>query len=459
MKLQSRYDVLLDGEPAGAVEVLPEPKVLYLPLQSRRFVFSDINVKEGQQVPRGQILANDPDNYSVPLLASRAGTVRLNSVQDHIVLENVAQEGEEPHDGREDGLHVSKGTDSLDVERQKLLTLGAWQFFYDAHTQSLPDPSGIPSAVIVSTLQLEPFAARGDVQIAKRLSAFTRGLEHLQSLLEYQPIYLVLTQENSALAKQVRDATRGYALCKIVQVPPRYPNDNFSLLARSLGLEYGPDKAVWAIRTEGVLAVDRALTLSKPCTVRIVSLGGPAVDSPIHLKAVPGYPVKEILDGRIQSGPIRVIDGGVFTGQAVNDNQMGLQCECTGLTVLAEQVDRELLGFARPGCDRISYSNCFTSALRKIFRERFTTGMRGEPRPCVTCGFCEEVCPAGIMPHLIHKTLYKGELEDVEQVRVDLCVGCGMCSFVCPSKIDLRDQFLKAQKAIREELHGQEVQI
>ena len=244
----------------------------------------------------------------------------------------------------------------------------------------------------------------------------------------------------------------------MIHVPLRYPRDNFAIVARSLGLQKTPGEPVWAMRTEGVLAIDRALTLSQPCTVRIISLAGPAVISPVHLKAMPGYLLKDILGGRINSGQTRTINGGVFTGRTVADEQKGLTAECTGLTVLDEQVDRELLGFTRPGRDRRSYSSCFASALRRPFAERLATALRGERRPCVACGFCEEVCPAGIMPYLIHKILYGGELEDAEQARVDLCVGCGMCSFVCPSKIDLRGEFVAAQEAIRQELHAQEVQ-
>lgn len=460
MKLQSRYDILLEGEPLETVEVLPDPKTLYLPLQTKRFNFSEICVKQGKHVELGAALAKDPDNHSVPLLAPRAGTVNLDAVQNHITLENIAQLGEEQPDARENNPHTAKGTNSTDIKKQKLLTLGAWQFLYDAHTHSLPNPSQAPRAVIVSTLNLEPFSARGDAQIAKRLSSFTRGLEHLQSLLsEYQSFYLVVPDTGSEFARKVNDAIRGYAWVKVVEIPLRYPGDNFTLIARSLDLQYDKDNPVWAVRTEGVLAIDRALTLSKPCNVRIISLGGPAVDSPIHLKAMPGYPIKEILNGRINTGQTRIINGGALTGLTVEDSQKGLDSECTGLTVMIEQTERELLGFARPGADRGSYSKCFTSALRKAFRERFTTGLRGEPRPCVACGFCEEVCPAGIMPHLIHKTLFQGELEDVEQVRVDLCVDCGMCSFVCPSKIDLSKQFLDTKKAIKEELHVEEVQI
>jgi Na+-translocating ferredoxin:NAD+ oxidoreductase RnfC subunit len=84
-------------------------------------------------------------------------------------------------------------------------------------------------------------------------------------------------------------------------------------------------------------------------------------------------------------------------------------------------------------------------------RERLTTAMRGELRPCVSCNFCEEVCPAGISPHLIHKFLYRDLIEEAAYARVDLCVECGLCSYVCPSKLDLRAQFTEARKQVEQD--------
>ncbi len=449
MKLRGGYNVLLAGRPDSAIEALPEPEKLYLPLRTSRFTFSDIRVAHGQTVRPGEALARDPGSYSVPLLAPRAGTVRLDAIEGHILIENVTRTTEEPYHPRQDDPHVPRGMGSMGMKRYKLLELGAWEFFGDAFTGELPDPFGVPQAVIVSTLRLEPFAARGDVQLRKRLANFTRGLEHLQSLLEYQPIYLVLPDIKSEFARQVRETLRGYAWVKLVQIPLRYAFDHFTILARRLGLRRG--EPIWSLRTEGVLAVDRALTLERPCTVRIVSLGGPAVASPVHLKAMAGYPLGAFTDRRLADGPVRVINGGILTGTAIDADQRGLDSECTGLTVLAEQEERELLGFVRPGADRRSYSNCFLSALRPSRPERLTTALRGEGRPCVACGFCEEVCPARIMPHLIHKSLYVDDLEAADQLRVDLCVRCGLCSYVCPSKLELAGEFITAQDAIAAE--------
>jgi Na+-transporting NADH:ubiquinone oxidoreductase subunit A len=204
--------------------------------------------------------------------------------------------------------------------------------------------------------------------------------------------------------------------------------------------------------------MDRALTRSRACDVRIVSLGGPSVVCAGHLKAMVGYPVREILGPRVRGEPLRVINGGVLTGRALPAEQMGLDAECEGLTVLPEHTAREFLGFMRPGGDRRSYSNCFASLLHEPAAEALTSALRGERRACISCGFCEEVCPARIMPHLIHKYLYQDEIEEAESAGLSLCVRCGLCSFVCPSKIELRAEFEEAQDVIQSELQTAEAE-
>jgi len=438
--------------------MLAEPEQLLLPLQSRRFAFTEVCVEPGQRVHPGQVLARDPSNFSVPLLVPRAGTVADDAPDGHLALVELSREESEVFDPKEDLPHVPQAVGSSGMKRYKLLELGAWQFFQDAHTGLLPNPFGAPSAVIISTLNQEPYEVRGDAQLHRRLVNFTRGLEHLQALVEYQPIYLVLPDIRSNFATQVRETIRGYAWVKLVQVPLQYPFDDFALLARGLGLKADAEQSVWGLRTEGVLAVDRALTLSRACDTRIVSLGGPGVKQPVHLRAMQGYPLDALLKDRLIDVEVRVIDGGVFRGSTVTDETKGLEAECTSLTVLPEQTEREFLGFVRPGFGRRSYSRCFLSAFRPPFRQTQTTGIRGEHRACIACGSCEEICPAGIMPHLIHKMLYQDNLDGAEAARIDLCVRCGLCSFVCPSKIELRQQFIEAAELIRRQLAMEEAE-
>ena len=322
MRLRGGYNVLLQGKPDARIEVLPEPQKLVVPLSSRRFNFSEILVQDGQKVDGGDILAQDPENYNVPLLAPRAGIVRHDPEKKHIVLENISKT-EFAHAAQGDLPHIVREMGKAGINRHKLLSLGAWQFICDAYTGKLPDPLGKPQAVIVSTLSLEPFDVRGDVQLKKRLLSFTRGLEHLQSLLEYQPIYLVMPKVESDIEKQVHQNIRGYAWAKVIEIPQIYPFDDFNILARFIGLkkDAGP---VWSLRTEGVLAVDRALTLAKPSLVRIISIGGPEVDSPVHLKVMSGYPVKSIVDKYASRPDVRVINGGLLTGRTIDDKMTAI---------------------------------------------------------------------------------------------------------------------------------------
>ena len=450
MKLRGGYNILFEGKPSSVVERLPEPKELYLPLRSRRFLFNEICVEDGWQVNAGDVIAKDLNNFALPLLAPRGGTVKLNEVAGHIVLSNLSPRERKIHIPEKRLPHIAQELGNAGMKRYKLLSLGAWQFFYDAYTGKLPDPLGMPQAVIVSTLSLEPFLARGDVQLHNRLLQFTRGLEHLQSLLEYQPIYLIMPDVKSPFASQVREHIRGYAWVKLIQVPLKYPYDNFNILARALGLKNaaGP---IWSVRVEGILAIDRSLTVSKHSLVRIISIGGPAANSPIHLKAMAGYPIQTVLDKYTTEPDVKVLDGGLLTGEPISQETLGLGTESRGLTIVPELKEREFLGFTRPGWDRQSYSKCFLSSLRKGFSERLTTAMRGEGRPCISCNFCEEVCPASIMPHLLHKYLYRDLIEEVEHARIDFCIECGLCSFVCPSKIELRGEFIEAKELIEKE--------
>ena len=449
MKLMGGYDILLEGRPSKTLQQLPEPKELFLSLHSRRFLFNEICVKDGQNVSVGEVLAKDSDNYTIPLLAPRSGRVRLNEADGQIVLTDLQMSNEKPYIFEEELPHIAQQMDSAGMKRYKLLALGAWQFFNDAYTGRLPDPLSIPQAVIVSTVNLEPYLVRGDILLKEYLSQFTRGLEHLQSLLEYQPIYLAFPKISTDFAAKIKEKIRGYAWVKLIEVPLIYPYDNFEILSRHIGLKRGQGD-IWGVNVEGVLAIDNVLTASRPCVERVISVAGPGVEQPLHLRLVTGYPISKIRDEYALQNTI-AIDGGILTGRLLTDDTKGVSCECKGITFIEEHQRREFLAFVRPGFDRQSYSNCFLSSLYNLFLERQTNAVRGELRPCVSCGFCEEVCPAGIIPHRLHKLIYQDHIDEIERSRIDLCIECGLCSFVCPSKIELMDQFQQMKQTILEE--------
>ena len=454
MKPRGGYNVNLIGAPAGGVEKLAPPEKLCIPLSSRKLNFSELRVADGDSVDSGQAMAVDPEAFSVPLLAPCGGTVHLAQLDGHIVIDNLNCPPDPTHDP-DVPAHVPYDPGQVAEKCRKLVELGAWQFVSNARTQRIADPQSTPTAVIVSTVHLEPFVARGSAICADNVNELVRGLEHLQSLLEYQAIHLVLPNVELELARSIQEIIRGHAWLKLSEVPlqMRYPFDNQTLLARHLGLFTEGDETVWFLPAEGVIAFDSTLTYSRPCTSRIISLAGPAVKEPMHLEVSVGYPIDKIVAGRLRRDDnVRVVNGGILTGTEITEDQAGIDVECSGLTVLEEPTVREMFGWLRPGGDRRSYSKCFTSALKGESAENLSTSLRGEGRPCVACGQCVSVCPAGIMPNAIHKYLFSDELEQAQRLRTDLCVECGLCSYICPSKLDLYDELVHAKVRIAEEL-------
>jgi Na+-transporting NADH:ubiquinone oxidoreductase subunit NqrA len=454
MRFSGGHDILLKGEPERGLTGTREAAILNIPLSSRRFTFSEVCVEDGAQVKQGDVLARDPGNFGIPLLAPRSGTVKLDPGMTEIVLEGTSVSG---------GPVSDAGSDV----REKLARLGAWQYFSDAQTYRLPDPAGAPAAVIVSSVRLEPFTAATEVLLEEKVPNFVRGLEHLHGMLgDDIPIYLVvpsdefdipdlkakifsLPYEGTALRALTGQVAARCPWVRCVPVPLRYPFGKPKVAAQKLDLE---SELVWATDVEGVLAVDQALSRSEAVVGRTISVGGPAAKNPTHVEAPVGYPMKFILSAAgVEGEEVRVINGGALTGDALDEKQVGLDTECNGITVIPECTKREFLAWANPGFTKHAFMNAFASLIYPFFRESYTTGLRGERRPCISCAACEFVCPARLMPYLIYRYVDNGRIDDAVKIGLQRCVNCGLCTQVCTSKLEHRKTFVGAQQALLDE--------
>src|SRR5512133_2397291 len=87
MKTAGGCTILLHGKPDSQVLVPPATDVLCIPRKSKRFLFSVLCIKDGQQVRRGTVLALDPSSFSVPLLSPCCGTARTTVDSGYIKIE------------------------------------------------------------------------------------------------------------------------------------------------------------------------------------------------------------------------------------------------------------------------------------------------------------------------------------------------------------------------------------
>ena len=74
--------------------------------------------------------------------------------------------------------------------------------------------------------------------------------------------------------------------------------------------------------------------------------------------------------------------------------------------------------------------------------------------PCIRCGDCAAVCPAGLLPQQLHVAARMDDREGLGRFGLDACIECGCCDYVCPSAIPLTARF----RAARERQHIADVE-
>jgi electron transport complex protein RnfC len=70
--------------------------------------------------------------------------------------------------------------------------------------------------------------------------------------------------------------------------------------------------------------------------------------------------------------------------------------------------------------------------------------------PCIRCGDCASVCPAGLLPQQLQRAALADAHDALRDLGVRDCIDCGLCDYVCPSQIPLADRFRDAKRRLDE---------
>jgi electron transport complex protein RnfC len=61
----------------------------------------------------------------------------------------------------------------------------------------------------------------------------------------------------------------------------------------------------------------------------------------------------------------------------------------------------------------------------------------GEPKPCIYCSRCLEVCPMKLTPTIICTLIEFERYEEAADKNMLDCIECGSCTYICPTKRNL----------------------
>jgi Na+-translocating ferredoxin:NAD+ oxidoreductase RnfC subunit len=298
--------------------------------------------------------------------------------------------------------------------------------------------------VFLNLTHTEPYMAKDDLLFEQFSESFVQGVSSLEDLFPGKEVIGVYSSEK--VGKMLDEL--GLKSIKL----EKYPFDNARLLACKFENKKAGDvnmDETLHVPAENLIIINDFLKKQIPPTYTYLSVAG-NINSPKLVKVPLFSEINEIASKFTDSiNDNEVVIGGVFSGRS--SSEFGyLRRNETSMTILDKNKPRTLWGFNQPGFVEDSSTNTFVSSCLP-FDKYNDNKMHGERRACVFCGYCESICPARLIPHVLYKHSDIDALEEAKQYRIMDCVDCGLCTYVCVSKIPIADKIAHGKEQIIKE--------
>tara|TARA_R110002167_G_scaffold30636_1_gene101194 strand:+ start:3902 stop:6244 length:2343 start_codon:yes stop_codon:yes gene_type:complete len=416
------------------LERLPLPERLILPLQQHIGAPAAPIVEIGDQVLKGQIIAEPTGHVSVYLHAPTSGTVTAigSYAVPHpsgmnelcIVIEPDGQDLWIEHQGIEDFRALEKAELARLIRCAGISGMGG-AGFPTAVKLHLSDDH-IVNTLIINGVECEPYITADDTLMREQAEDIIGGIEIAAHLIKPTHCLIGIEDNKPEAAMALSRAAGNSDLdIEVVVVPTKYPSGGEKQLIKLLtGVEVPsgrlPADIGIVVQNVGTMAaVNRAVHHGEPLISRITTLTGDALARPGNVEVLIGTPIRALIDyaGADPQQLHRLVMGGPMMGFSLNSDQVPV----------------------------IKTSNCVIAASAAEFPE---------PPPaqnCIRCGQCEQACPAELLPQQLYWFAKGKEFDKALSHNLMDCIECGACAYVCPSNIPLVQYYRFAKGEIRRE--------
>ncbi len=438
--IKKGYDLNIEGKPSSDSEDLPKPEYVAVLPEKIPFIIPRLSAEKGDKVKIGSVLFEDKRHPEVKFLSPGGGeitdmefgprrivkaiVIRLDETESFETFDSISESGLEKI-GREELLQI-------------LLGRGVWQFIRELPFRDIARHDKIPPAIFVTSDDGEPFQPDPAVYLKGKKELFEFGIRILSKLAK--TVHVVGAVRRPATTEEL-DGLITHT-CK-----GPYPAGDAGVMIYHTKTASSENRS-WYICAQDVLTIAQSLKSGVYSVERVMVLAGSASIERKHIRTRAGVPLEHLVRGRVKTGDVRYVVGGIFRGYtAPKESYMGFYE--TSLTLLPESREPQPFGFLSPGFTKPTYFRTFLSALSRSDLA-MDCNLHGDVRACINCGSCAQVCPVDILPQFAFKCVLADEVEEfLEQGLLD-CAECGLCTYLCPSKIEvckiLRDAKAKYYK-------------
>ena len=422
-----------------AIEHVPAPEYLTLPLKQHSGAPAEVLVKPGQHVLADEPLTSPKSAMQVPIHAPLSGTVvsvamsgipHPSGYMEPCVKIRCDVPGESGYGecyvnpSYPDYQNTDRETLLNHINRMGIAGLGGAGFPTDVKLRSSAKAENC-QVLIINGAECEPYITCDDRLMRERADRIIEGIRILQYILN--PVYTVVAVENNK-PEAIRELNRaisssGIPETRVTEIPVKYPSGaarNLITVITGIEIPYNARSTAYGIvvhNVSTVYAVADAVLRGKPLTHRIVTVTGSALKRRGNVEIPLGYSIKELMNHFEYTAPSvpRIIVGGPMMGFTIHDANVPV----------------------------IKTSNCIIAPGEHEIE-------RTKPQVnCIRCGRCARACPSRLIPYELYAFCVANEHEAALKCGLKSCIECGCCSFVCPSAIRLIAEFRQEKAQIK----------
>lgn len=412
------------------IRQFPFAPVIILPLVQHIGAPSEVVVREGQEVVRGQLLAKAGGYVSVPIHAPVSGTIRKignvpaisGKMVPGIYLEAFPSSSQEVLEGTPVDVDTATPEEILKgIQDAGIVGLGGAAF--PTHVK-LKIPEGKNCEVlIINGIECEPYLTTDHRVMLEQADDIFTGIRYLLKATGAKRAIIGIEANKQDAADHLQGLLPEGQPISVEVVPVKYPQGAEKMLITALlgrevpsgGLPIEVEAVVVNVATTA--EIGRLLPHGRGIQERVITITGPAVKKKGNYLIPVGTPLRFVLEQvGVDEQISEVYMGGPMMGVAVSNLDISIVKGTSGIVVFTEKE------VSRP---------------QKIY-------------PCINCGACVDACPLSLTPSKLG-LLAKFEAYDqmAEDYNLMDCFECGSCSYVCPSHIPLVQYFRLAKSIVR----------
>jgi electron transport complex protein RnfC len=398
-----------------AIQPLPLPKEVVLPIAQHIGAPATVVVKKGDLVKTGSVIARASGPVSSNLHSPVSGKViKIEESLDasgykktSVIIETEGDFWEESisRDRLLTNLDSLSSTEILEKIREAgIVGMGGASF--PTHVK-LEIPAGMKvDTLLINGVECEPFLTSDHRLMLEHGEEILKGTTLLMKVLDVKKAFIGIEINKPDAILHLNKLVKNHPGIEVEALQIKYPQGSEKQLIQAMTgrlIASGALPASVGVIVQNVAtayAVYEAIAMNKPLIERVVTVTGKGLSNPGNFLVRIGTPIIDLIKaaGGLPENTGKVIIGGPMMGKAIANLNIPVTKGMSGIVLLPVESSARL-----------------------------------EDVPCIRCARCVEGCPMNLEPYLLMALAEKGLWERAEASHITDCMECGSCSYTCPS--------------------------